>query len=97
MLSIGSIVWGVRDLPRAIEFWSDALDYRLREEPELDWAILEPKDVGGVQLAFKLVDSTMAHRHHLDLYSDDQQGEVERLIGLGATPVVDWVYETDAD
>jgi hypothetical protein len=36
-------------------------------------------------------------RHHLDLYADDQQAEIERLLALGAFPVVDWVYESDAD
>jgi len=97
MLTIGSIVWGVRDVPRAIEFWSEALDLRLREEPDLDWAVLEPKEGGGVQLALKLVDSSAPHRHHLDLYTEDQQGEVERLLGLGAFPVVEWEYESDAD
>ena len=97
MLSIGSIVWGVRDVPQAIEFWGNALDYRLRDEPDVDWAILEPKDGKGVQLALKLVDSSAPHRHHLDLYADDQAAEVDRLIELGAFPVVDWVYESDAD
>jgi catechol 2,3-dioxygenase-like lactoylglutathione lyase family enzyme len=97
MLSIGSIVWGVRDVPQAIEFWGNALDYRLRDEPDVDWAILEPKDGTGVQLALKLVDSIAPHRHHLDLYADDQAAEVDRLIELGAFPVEEWVYEADAD
>ena len=97
MLSIGSIVWGVRDVPQAIEFWGNALDYRLRDEPDVDWAILEPKDGKGVQLALKLVDSSAPHRHHLDLYADDQAAEINRLIELGAFPVEEWVYEADAD
>jgi hypothetical protein len=33
MLTIGSIVWGVRDVPRAIQFWSAALRYRPLREP----------------------------------------------------------------
>lgn len=97
MLTIGSVVWGVRDVPRAIEFWAEALDYRLREEPDVDWAVLEPKEGGDVQLAFKLVDSAAPHRHHMDLYTNDQRAEVERLMELGATPVVEWEYELDAD
>ena len=53
MLRVGSIVWGVRDVPRAIEFWTQALDYRPLREPSPDWAILVPRQGQGVQLAIK--------------------------------------------
>lgn len=98
MLRIGSIVWGVRDVPRAIEFWSKALHYRPREAPEEDWAVLVPISGGGVQIAIKLVTSEVhtRRRHHLDLYASDQAAEVERLLGLGAARV-DWRYEPGAD
>lgn len=96
MLKIGSIVWGVRDVPRATLFWTRALDYRLRNEPDEDWAVLVPREGPGVQLALDLVDSEKARRHHLDLYATDQAAEVERLLSLGATRV-DWRYEPDAD
>ena len=42
MATIGSVVWGVRDIPRAIEFWAAALDYELRYPPDDDWAIRLP-------------------------------------------------------
>ncbi|BDP42364.1 hypothetical protein DAETH_23330 [Deinococcus aetherius] len=96
MLKIGSIVWGVRDVPRAIAFWTQALDYRLRNEPDEDWAVLVPREGPGVQLALDLIDSDKARRHHLDLYASDQAAEVERLLALGATRV-DWRYEQGAD
>ena len=96
MLRIGSIVWGVRDLPRAVEFWSAALDYRLRREPDDDWAILVPREGVGVQLALSVVSSDKAKRHHLDLYAVDQAAEVERLLALGASRVA-WQYEPGAD
>ncbi|MEF2277772.1 VOC family protein [Deinococcus sp. YIM 134068] len=96
MLTIGSIVWGVRDVPRAIAFWTQALNYRLRNEPDDDWAVLVPVEGPGVQLALDLVDSERARRHHLDLYADDGAAEVERLLSLGATRV-DWRYPPDAD
>ncbi len=99
MLTIGSIVWGVRDLPAALRFWTAALDYQPLREPEPDWAILIPA-VGnpGPQLALKQVSSTAEHRqrHHLDLYTPNQAAEVERLLSLGATRVP-WRYEPDAD
>jgi predicted enzyme related to lactoylglutathione lyase len=98
MLKIGSIVWGVRDLQRGIEFWSEALSYRLREEPRDDWAVLVPRDGEGQQVALMQVAAPSEHRrrHHLDLDTEDQDGEVRRLTALGATDV-DWDYEPDAD
>lgn len=96
MLKIGSIVWGVRDVPRATEFWTRALDYRVRKNPDETWAILVPREGPGVQLALNLVGSDKPKRHHLDLYAGDQAAEVERLLGLGATRV-DWRYPEEAD
>ncbi|MFF1635005.1 VOC family protein [Leifsonia sp. NPDC058248] len=98
MIRVGSIVWGVRDVPRAIRFWTEALDYRTLREPDVDWAILVPREGHGPQLAISEVTST-AHdhqRHHLDLYAFDQDDEVERLLGLGAERV-EWDYPDDAD
>lgn len=98
MVTLGSIVWGVRDIPRAIDFWAAALDYELRDQPEDDWAVLVPRaGSGGIQLSLKLTASDAAHRHHLDLFDDDQTAEVQRLVTLGATRVDDWEYEEDAD
>jgi catechol 2,3-dioxygenase-like lactoylglutathione lyase family enzyme len=98
MLKIGSIVWGVRDVPRAVAFWTNALDYRPREAPSDDWAVLVPGSGQGVQMAIKLVTSEAAshQRHHLDLYVDDAGTEIERLIGFGARRV-EWRYPPDAD
>lgn len=98
MLTIGSIVWGVRDIPRAIQFWSAALHYQPLREPSSDWAILIPQEGHGVQLAISRVssDAESHQRHHLDLYAEDQAAEVERLLALGAQRV-DWRYPEDAD
>jgi len=98
MLTVGSVVWGVRNVPEAIRFWCEALDYEPRYEPEDDWAILVPRDGSGQRISIKLVtsDPLPRQRHHLDLYATDQSAEVERLIGLGARSV-DWAYEEDAD
>ncbi|PLP55517.1 hypothetical protein CYK37_30295 [Mesorhizobium loti] len=98
MLRIGSIVWGVRDVPRAIEFWCAALDYKPLREPSPDWAILVPLEGQGQQMAITLVASDAAthQRHHLDLYASDQQAEVERLLSIGARRM-DWRYPDGAD
>lgn len=90
MLRVGSIVWGVENVRRAIDFWCAALNYRPREEPDVDWAVLVPVSGTGVQIAIDKADERptgQRPRHHLDLYADDQAREVERLLELGATRV----------
>ena len=85
MLTVGSVVWGVRDVPEAIRFWSATLDHEPLYEPEHDWAILVPREGSGQRISIKLVtsDPLPRQRHHLDLYASDQGAEVERLVGLG--------------
>ena len=98
MLKIGSIVWGVRDVPRAVEFWCAALDYVPLRQPSADWAILVPRASAGQQMAITVVSSDAAthQRHHLDLYASDREAEVGRLLSLGARRV-DWRYPDGAD
>jgi catechol 2,3-dioxygenase-like lactoylglutathione lyase family enzyme len=97
MLKIGAIVWGVRDLQHAVKFWGEALNYKLAREPDVDFAILIPREGEGVQLSLNAaVTSDKPKRHHLDLFTDDQAGEVKRLLGLGATRV-NWTYPPGAD
>ena len=97
MLEIGAIVWGVRDLNRAINFWSEALNYKLKREPDVDFAILIPKEGEVIQLSLNAaVTSDKPKRHHIDLFTHDQINEVERLIKLGAIRVK-WNYDAEAD
>jgi hypothetical protein len=89
MIRIGSIVLRVDDLPRQTEFWEAALDYVRRQGDSEDFVLLRPRNGVGPNLSLDRVRSTMQvpPRIHLDLYTGDQAGEVERLIGLGATEV----------
>ena len=98
MIRIGSIVWGVRDVPRAIQFWSGALNYQPLREPSSDWAILVPRTGAGPQFAITMVtsDAEDHQRHHLDLYVDDASAEIDRLIDLGAQRL-EWRYPAVAD
>jgi len=96
VIEIGSVVWGVRDIARAVSFWSAALDYRLKYPASEDWAILVPREGPGTQLSLNLVSSPHARRHHIDLFADDQKAEVQRLIALGTSPAA-WDYPADAD
>ena len=96
MLEIGSIVWGVQDILRAVRFWSEALHYKLKYPASEDWAVLIPEDGDGIQLSLSLVSSPKARRHHIDLFTDDQEAEVNRLLALGAVRK-EWRYPPDAD
>lgn len=98
MLKIGSIVWGVKDVRRAIEFWCAALDYKPLRAQSADWAILVPKNGVGQQMSISEVSSDAPNRprHHLDLYAEDQSAEIERLLSIGAQRV-EREYPPDAD
>ena len=87
-LRIGSIVLRVDDLQRQTEFWEAALDY-VRRDMDHDFILLRPRDGVGPSLSLDQVPSTVQvpPRIHLDLYAEDQAGEVERLKALGATEV----------
>ena len=89
MLRIGSIVLRVDDLERQTEFWEAALGYVRRDETSDDFVLLHPRDGVGPNLSLDLARSTvqLPPRIHLDLYAEDQAGEVERLKALGATEV----------
>lgn len=96
MIAIGAIVWDVLDVPRAVRFWSEALHYRLKYPASPDWAILIPMEGEGTQLSLNRVSSLKARRHHIDLFADNQQAEVERLLALGARRKA-WDYPEGAD
>ena len=90
MLRIGTVVVGVNDMRRAVRFWEQALGYVPRDEVQDDWAVLIPGDGGpGTHLALQLSETPVQEhpRIHLDLYTEHQADEVERLKGLGATEV----------
>ena len=86
---VGSIVIRVDDLEREAAFWEAALGYRRRDTGADDFLLLKPPDGVGPNVSLDRVPSRLQipPRIHLDLYTDDQAGEVERLKGLGATEV----------
>jgi hypothetical protein len=60
-----------------------------RQDDSDDFVLLRPRDGVGPNLSLDRVRSTVQvpPRIHLDLYTEDQAGEVKRLIALGATEV----------
>jgi hypothetical protein len=96
---LGSIVLGASNVRRAMELWSRALGYVTRDEPDDTWVVLRPASGVGPNIALGLSSTPVQERPrvHLDLYTSDQAGEVERMVGLGATRV-DWHdYPEDPD
>ncbi len=89
MLRVGSIVIRVDDLERQTAFWSAALGYEPRTGADDDFVLLKPRDGVGPNVSLDRVRAPVQvpPRIHLDLYTEDQSGEVRRLIGLGATEV----------
>ena len=88
MLRVGSIVIRTEDTERQVAFWTAALDYEVGHRDE-GFAILRPRDGQGPNLSLDQVRAPVQipPRIHLDLYTEDQPGEVERLKGLGASEV----------
>jgi catechol 2,3-dioxygenase-like lactoylglutathione lyase family enzyme len=102
MLRVGSIVIRVADLPRMAAFWSAALDYVPREDPDdpaTDFVLLRPRSGVGPNVSLDRAASRyeLPPRFHLDLYSDDQAAEVARLVALGAREVQWSKRPPDAD
>jgi hypothetical protein len=90
VVRIGSIVLRVDDLERQTEFWQAALDYIRRDDGQSDdFVLLGPRAGDGPNISLDQVRSELQipPRLHLDLYTEDQAGEVERLKALGATEV----------
>lgn len=88
MIRIGSVVLRVDDLQRQAVFWTEALGYE-RVDMDHDFVLLRPKDGVGPNVSLDRVRSELQipPRLHLDLYTDRQADEVERLLALGATEV----------
>lgn len=89
MVRVGSIVIRVDDLRVQAEFWAAALNYVPREPQGDDFVLLMPRDGNGPNVSLDRVRSELQipPRIHLDLYTEDQAGEVRRLIALGATEI----------
>jgi predicted enzyme related to lactoylglutathione lyase len=89
MLRVGSIVIRVDDLELEAAFWEAALGYWRRDTGADDFLLLKPPDGNGPNVSLDRVPARVQvpPKIHLDLYAEDQAGEVERLKGLGATEI----------
>ena len=104
-LYTGSAVIDVEDVEQGSQFWAAALHFVVRNaeptfvvltDPNRRWANVSIQQSDGPK--------TGPNRVHLDLYSANQQAEVERLMALGAVklarnypPDADYVVMADPD
>lgn len=96
-LYVGSTVINTADVARATAFWTAALGYVVRHADPTFAVLTDPRRRWS-NVSLQLTDEPKHGRNrvHLDLYTTDQEGEVRRLVGLGATRIP-WQYAQDAD
>jgi len=98
-VKIGSIVVYCCEFDKMLAFWQQALRYVPRDPPKGGFVILRDPAGRGPDLSLDQVPEKRTgkrSRLHLDLYTTDQEGEVERLVKLGATRYP-WRYRPGGD
>lgn len=98
-LKIGSIVIRCFEFDKMMDFWQKALQYVPREAPSEDWVVLVDTEGNGPNISLsKSPEKRTGKRSwlHLDLYADNRDREVERLIMLGANKYP-WRYKPNSD
>jgi predicted enzyme related to lactoylglutathione lyase len=103
-IRLGSTVINCADLELMTSFWSQALSLAPSSAADGDdFRVLRGEHAS---LSLQLARTTVSARDqmHLDLYTDDQASEVQRLAGLGAKvvrhnldPGDDYVVMTDPE
>ncbi|MGH8868107.1 MAG: VOC family protein [Actinomycetes bacterium] len=99
-IHVGTVVVNVQDMERAVQFWSAALGYVQREgEWDPEFMMLVDPAGRGLPVSLQLAEARPKEpvRVHLDLYTDEQTRQVDRLVALGASHVRGWPYPEDPD
>jgi predicted enzyme related to lactoylglutathione lyase len=93
--SILNVTFDCHDARRVAEFWGAVTGYALEEvlDPGNHYWVASPPDNAWPRLVFVTVPEpkVVKNRVHLDMLPKerDQDGEMDRLVGLGATLVDD--------
>ena len=86
-MRIGSIVIRCYEYEKMLAFWQAALHYAPRNPPTDSWVVLKDPTGKGPNISLNRdlhPRSGKRSRLHLDLYTEDSDAEVERLVALGA-------------
>jgi len=88
-LKIGSVVIDCINFDEMLAFWQPALHYVTREPAKGGWIILRDPAGRNTNVSLNQVQPSekLQGRNwlHFDLYTKNQEDEVERLLKLGAT------------
>ncbi|HTE31094.1 MAG TPA: VOC family protein, partial [Chryseolinea sp.] len=98
-IKIGSLVIRCYEYDKMMAFWKAALHYVPKYPPSDNWIILTDPQGNGPNISLdKTPEKRIGKRSkiHLDLYADDQQAEVDRLLTIGATRYP-WRYHPNDD
>lgn len=97
-MKIGSIVIHCHEFEKIMQFWMAALGYVPRSSRTEGWVVLQDPSGQGPNLSLQARDRPAENRSwiHLDLYTDRQDDEVDRLLKLGARRYR-WRYPPHAD
>ncbi len=88
-----AVTFDCGDALAVAEFWSAALHRSIDPDGSAEFASIGYADAGPAQPAWMFTKvpegKTAKNRVHLDFGAQDREGEVGRLVGLGATRVDD--------
>jgi len=85
-LRIGSIVIDCINFEKMLAFWQEALHYVPREPAQGGWVVLRDPEGRKPNISLNRVPKRLMGRNwlHFDLYTNDRNGEVGRLLKIGA-------------
>jgi hypothetical protein len=97
-LRIGSVVIDCINFDKMLAFWREALHYVPSAPAAGGWVVLQDPEERSPNVSLNRVSKRLMGRNwlHFDLYTDDREGEVKRLLKLGAA-CHPQTYEPDED
>ena len=99
-VEVGSIVMRCYEYDRMVAFWQAALRYEIEHaDPDGGFVILRDPGGCGPNVSIDQAPEPRSGKRswlHLDLYTTNQEREVERLVSLGASRYP-WRYPPGAD
>jgi len=98
-MKIGPIVIRCYEFDKMLAFWQEALHYVPQAPASGGWVVLQDPEEQGPNVSLDQLPEKRSGKRshlHLDLYTDNQGAEVERLVKLGATRYP-WRYPEHVD